>query len=200
MREHWLNDTNTFICGWYSDEDSLCDELVAHYEQTPDNDKYEGKFADGLVDKTKKDSHDIRLNPDDQLTQRYFDRILVPALEKYQQKYDRINESAGWAITTNPQLQHYAPGGGYHLWHSERDAWHNSTRWLVYMTYLNTVEEGGGTAFLHQDIEVKAEKGLTLFWPTDWTHTHRGIMAPKEDKWIVTGWYEWTERHLPSQK
>ena len=28
-----------------------------------------------------------------------------------------------------------------------------------------------------------------VIWPTDFTHTHRGIVAPKEEKWIATGWF-----------
>ena len=44
---------------------------------------------------------------------------------------------------------------------------------LVFMTYLNTVTDLGGTAFKYQNLEVQAEKGLTLIWPSDWTHTHK---------------------------
>ena len=33
------------------------------------------------------------------------------------------------------------------------------------------------------------EKGLTVIWPSEWTFTHRGIKAVKEDKYIITGWY-----------
>ena len=36
---------------------------------------------------------------------------------------------------------------------------------------------------------MKAEKGKTVIWPAEWTHTHRGIVAPKETKYIATGWY-----------
>ena len=34
-----------------------------------------------------------------------------------------------------------------------------------------------------------AKKGLTLIWPTDFTHTHRGMPSFKTEKEIVTGWY-----------
>jgi hypothetical protein len=56
------------------------------------------------------------------------------------------------------------------------------------MTYLNTVEEGGGTEFYHQKLTVSAEEGVTVIWPADWTFTHRGVVAPREEKIIVTGW------------
>jgi len=31
-----------------------------------------------------------------------------------------------------------------------------------------------------------------LIWPADWTHTHRGIVAPNEEKIIATGWLHLT--------
>ena len=60
------------------------------------------------------------------------------------------------------------------------------------MTYLNDVNIGGGTEFYHQKVTVLPEKGKTVIWPADWTHTHRGVAAPNEEKIIVTGWYNFT--------
>ena len=56
------------------------------------------------------------------------------------------------------------------------------------MTYLNDVEDGG-TEFKHQDITTPAEKGLTLIWPSGWTHVHRGQISNRKEKYIITGWY-----------
>ena len=57
------------------------------------------------------------------------------------------------------------------------------------MTYLNDIDDGGGTEFKLQEMKVKAEKGKTIIWPSDWTHTHRGIVSPSKEKYIVTGWW-----------
>ena len=71
-------------------------------------------------------------------------------------------------------------------------------RHLVWMTYLNDIEEGGETEFYYQKLKVKPRKGLTLIWPVDWTHTHRGIGATEEEKIILTGWFsfEKPQRYL----
>ena len=37
-------------------------------------------------------------------------------------------------------------------------------------------------------IKLKPKKGLTVIWPAEWTHTHRGIASMTQDKYIVTGW------------
>ena len=57
------------------------------------------------------------------------------------------------------------------------------------MTYLNDIEDGGETEFFYQKLKVKPQKGLTLIWPVDWTHTHRGVPSMTEEKIIATGWY-----------
>ena len=41
-----------------------------------------------------------------------------------------------------------------------------------------------------QKYNMKPEKGLLLFWPSDFTHTHRGNPPLKETKYIMTGWVE----------
>ena len=55
------------------------------------------------------------------------------------------------------------------------------------MTYLNNVPDAG-THFKYQHIKTPAEKGLTLIWPSDFTHTHKGEISKKEEKYIITGW------------
>jgi len=86
-------------------------------------------------------------------------------------------------------IQHYKKGQGFYQWHYERMA-NVETNWrrsLVFMTYLNDVEDGG-TEFLNQECEVRARKNLTLIWPADWTHTHRGVISQTKEKTIITGW------------
>jgi len=60
------------------------------------------------------------------------------------------------------------------------------------MTYLNTIENGG-TEFYHQKIKIPCQKGLTLIWPSAWTHLHRGVINKLKEKTIITGWYVFYE-------
>ena len=76
--------------------------------------------------------------------------------------------------------------------HCERNERGNN-RHLVFMTYLNDVEDKGETEFVLQNLKVKAEKGKTVIWPSDWTHTHRGIISPTQEKYIVTGWFSFVD-------
>ena len=46
---------------------------------------------------------------------------------------------------------------------------------------------------LNRVLKIKPKKGLSLVWPADWTFTHRGNSAPSEEKYIVTGWFNYLE-------
>ena len=66
--------------------------------------------------------------------------------------------------------QKYEKGvGGYHHWHSEiypRDrACETLHRVLLFMFYLNTVDDGGETAFWHQNRAIKPQKGRMVVAP-----------------------------------
>jgi hypothetical protein len=94
--------------------------------------------------------------------------------------------------TLSRTYRYYPPSGGYKTYHTERTGRGEpeGSRHLVFMTYLNDVDDGGGTEFYHQGpLVVQPKKGLTLIWPADWTFTHRGVPSPTQEKAIVTGWF-----------
>ena len=111
-------------------------------------------------------------------------------IDAYLDKYVEAMPNSKIGFREGHNIQHYKKGGGYKIYHSERSIMDpvQLSRHLVYMTYLNDVESGGETEFLFQKLKIKPRKGLTLIWPTDWTHTHRGIPSNEEEKMIVTGW------------
>ena len=65
-------------------------------------------------------------------------------------------------------------------------------RVLAWMLYLNDVDEGGETEFLYQHVRFKPKRGDFLVWPGGFTHTHRGNPPISNDKYICTGWVEWS--------
>ncbi len=89
--------------------------------------------------------------------------------------------------------QRYTAGeGGYPYWHSEvypqhphNDALH---RILLFMFYLNDVEEGGETEFIYQNKSIKPKAGTMVIAPAYFTHTHRGNITVSNDKYILTSW------------
>lgn len=82
--------------------------------------------------------------------------------------------------------------GGYPHWHSEQfpQNGHNEAlhRVVLYMFYLNDVEEGGETEFYYQQRKISPRKGTMVIAPAGFTHTHRGNKPVSGDKYIATSW------------
>lgn len=87
------------------------------------------------------------------------------------------------------RLQKTMPGEGYHVWHYEADK--NCTRLCAWSLFLNNVEQGGETEFLHQHKRYNASVGDILIWPANYTHTHRGNTPLTNEKYLLTGWIEY---------
>lgn len=172
------------------DDLSLCDELIDHYNSIPVENKNKGDYnknGKNIVDTDVKDSLDCILDGQTDVGYKYGNH-LNSCIAQYIDKYPDCNTCTEWGIVENVRMQYYVPGGGFKIFHTER-ASKNNDRHLVFMTYLNDIDDGGGTEFKLQEMKVKAEKGKTVIWPSDWTHTHRGIVSPSKEKYIVTGWW-----------
>ncbi|WP_419147301.1 2OG-Fe(II) oxygenase [Pseudoalteromonas 'SMAR'] len=91
------------------------------------------------------------------------------------------------------QAQRYQVNkGGYPYWHSEVYPQHDHNealhRVLLFMFYLNDVEEGGETEFYYQNRKIAPKRGSMVIAPGYFTHTHRGNMPISNDKYILTSW------------
>lgn len=175
-------------------DDYICDDLIEYHKNNTEH-KFIGhvvnEHGQTVIDKTLKDSIDVQFYrcSNNSTIIKYFEAIHA-ACSEYTMKYDLNNYDA---FFTN-LIQYYPKNGGFKKWHNERNSFGDSkniiaNRGLVYMTYLNTVEDQGETEFKYQKLKIKPEKGKSLIWPTDFTHTHRGIPSPTEEKWIATGWF-----------
>jgi hypothetical protein len=196
--EHECNKLNNFIAGWYDPVMfEFSDELLEYYHNSPNKKSGVTRKVNGELDYSQKSkvSTEVYLELNDPFTQQYVD-ILQRSVIQYIHKYPWCNKFSAWAITQSINLQHYKPSEGFLSWHTERsfNVEPSVSRHLVFMTYLNDVTDEGETAFFHQDIKIKPEKGLTVIWPADWTFVHKGITSSSQDKFIATGWYNFIKR------
>ena len=191
MKPHIVNDLNNFIAGWTHDDTAICDEIIDYFKNSPR--KTAGSIGRNVVDTTVKDCVDCDIT-DLNLRNRYLN-FLQNTVNQYIEKYPLCNYYAPWSTIENFNIQWYLPNTAYYAWHTERcnkmEPIHS--RHLVFMTYLNTVTDNGETEFFHQNLKIKPEKGLTLIWPADWTFTHRGVASPTQEKYIVTGWFNFLQ-------
>jgi len=87
------------------------------------------------------------------------------------------------------KIQKTLPTEGYHVWHIEHgQGFDMEPRAFVFSIYLNDVEEGGETEFLHFSKRVKPKKGRIVIWPAGFPYLHRGNPPLSGEKYILTSW------------
>ena len=190
MKPHKINTLNNFMAAWYIKPD-VCDKLIDFYEAHPNKEK--GSISKGEsrgVDLSYKNCMEVYLEVENIELQPYLSE-LIKVTEKYKKKYIYCDkQQAAWSFERVIKIQKYLPKEAYFSWHYERvgDSQTNK-RNLVFTTYLNDVKDKGETDFYYQKLKIQPRKGLTLIFPAEWTHTHRGLTSTKDTKYIITGWY-----------
>ena len=190
-----LTNVPQFFHAQFIEDLSLCDNLVHYFRSNPD------QWLDGIaygMTKTGEDSGKVSTdiycssaNKDPDINE--FVRQLQIVVDKYIELYPRSNCTVSWNLEPF-NIQRYGPGEGFLKWHCERSIANEPSvsRHLAFMMYCNTIEDGGGTEFWHQDWISKSEKGKIVIFPTDWTATHRGLPC-EEEKIILTGWFNFAK-------
>jgi hypothetical protein len=107
-------------------------------------------------------------------------------IQKYQNGMRQFDQLGIYTL----KVQKTTPGQGYHIWHHECGKRITANRVLAFTVYLNDVEDGGETEFIHQSTRVSPKMGRVAMWPAGFTHTHRGNPPLSGDKYIITGWVE----------
>jgi hypothetical protein len=166
----------------------LCQSIIAMYEQHPD--RHVGYVLDDDCEKKLmadvKSSTDLVIAPDG-VSAAVFEAIDVAvnqALEKIVAEVPALRLFPLW--WTGYKIQHYKKNEGYFKWHCDAIGPGVWERQLAMIIYLNTVEEGGETSFLKQDLQLKPIVGDAVFFPPFWTHPHCGEVPKSEDKYIIS--------------
>lgn len=186
----------TFIGSWIIDRPSLCDELIVYFEKHVERQK-QGLTSWG-VDLSIKDRADISIAPNEvrlpgnEPIEAYIDSLHKCYTDYLEQWPFLKNMGVNFEVGTF-NIGRYRKGQHFQQVHCERGSLATLHRVLAWMTYLNDVEDGGETYFSHYDVAIKPRKGLTLIWPAEWTHAHKGNLLRENLKYMITGWM-----HFPS--
>ena len=180
-----------FLYGEFIDT-KVCDEIISFFEKNK-NLQIRNDITNHSQDSFHKKSSQISFSKKD-----FFNIFpnysigLEKVLKEYQKKY--LYSSYGqnfYDIKEIIKVQKYEPNEGFYSWHYENTGYTEfKNRHLVFMTFLNSVKDGGAE-FLYQNKIIEAKKGYTIIWPSQWTHTHRGQISKNKKKYVVTGWYNY---------
>lgn len=185
-----------FVGSWKLQDTKICDELINYFENNTSQ-HAAGKAGDTLNAEVKS-STDLTIAPNDiqedqsSSFQQYF-KELNSMYDDYREQWPFLKKLIN-RIEIGPfNIQRYTEGQHFLGLHTERGGLSTLHRVFAWMTYLNDVDEGGSTFFSHYDLSVQPKKGLTLIWPAEWTHAHRGNAIEAGQKYIITGWMDFAE-------
>lgn len=180
-----------FIGSWAPDQQDLYDELVTYFELNKK--KQQKGLTGGGLDISIKSSTDIQIHPyeinlpENEVLRKYI-KTLYFCYKDYLLQWPFLGEIIEEVEIGSFNIQRYQAGEHFQKIHTERSSIATLHRILAWMTYLNDVEDGGTTFFQHYDLDIKPKKGLTLIWPAEWTHAHKGNILNTGSKYIITGW------------
>lgn len=171
---------------------SFCEEIIRYYELSHDIIR-SGCTAGGVQENIKKtqDVDIARYNRFFMIETKLREK-LHKAVDKY---FQGLPNRIGWyklsrkCIIPTIKLQRYTANEGFYVKHTDESE--DQDRILVFMWYLNDVDEGGETVFYAHDKEVlriKPKAGTLIIFPSTWTYPHCGLMPISSNKYICNGW------------
>ena len=181
----------------------LLKEEVDQYIEYFDNCQRCGMTADrysseGVSNHLKSDDsvvlnelHSIKILNTPGVSRHFLEKFWSTAYPVYNDTFGILKESANHKINYL-KMQKTGIGQGYHSWHFETQDIPSSNRLLAFICYLNDVHEGGETEFLYYPKRIKSKTGRLIIFPTSFTHTHRGNPPISNEKYIITGWVEYS--------
>ena len=191
-----------FIGSWTMSPLSICDELITYFELNKDKHK-PGLIGNGQ-NLSAKNTTDITIRPKDmrlpgnEVFEKYM-RSLYSCYTEYVIEWPFLTTFAENLHVGSFNLQRYTSGQHFQETHTERSSISSLHRVFAWMTYLNDVDlkDGGSTFFSHYDLEIQPRKGLTIIWPAEWTHAHKGNVLKIGSKYIITGWMHFPNNSNP---
>lgn len=176
-----------------------CDKIIEYFEWCSNNNRTWGRPDPSL----RKKDDSTSLNPLSVSEIEFASVNMVDLIDEfnrcfwdtcykdYTDTYDTLNNYSNHTIYSY-KVQKTLPGGGYHVWHCENGDKHFSDRIGTYILYLNDVAEGGETEFLYCNRRIAPKKGRLVIFPANYPWTHRGNPPLSGEKYIMTGWTEFS--------
>ena len=176
---------------WISEED--CKKAIQHFDE---REKFHGVFDRQHHEATPKTMKQDKAIFAEESNMEMWMGDLKSLMDSYNETFQHyIVETDAKTVYDKPffftkiKIQKTLPTQGYHLWHIEHgEGFYNEPRAFVYTVYLNDVEAGGETEFLHQSIRVKPKTGRIVIWPAGFPYVHRGNPPLSGEKYILTSW------------
>ena len=170
--------------------DEFCQSLIAKFESKPELLRQNGSIVRAGLEESNWVELDIG---------RYSDAdtrdVFLETIKKYKEQYEKDCQ----IVPALPDAQKYAELiiKRYNANSNEKFQPHYDSvgptagRYLVFLWYLNDVEEGGETEFMDLGISVKPKAGTMLIFPPYWMYRHEAHIPITNPKYILSTYAMW---------
>jgi len=192
-----INTISHFIGSWFINDSSL-EKIVEYFNLSHENQK-PGRVINGSIDKTKKDCMELLVKPkeiDEKKLNFFIDYLkeLRICYKDYIEQWGYIENNSEQIYIGSIKIEKFLMSGHSKEYNCDRSDINSSHKSLSWITFLNNVEKGEGEMkFKNFDYPIQPRKGLTLIWPSDWTHAYNQEVVKTQDKFIISGNIQFTE-------
>jgi len=106
-------------------------------------------------------------------------------LERYNKDIGLTIALPNSPVTAELRMKRYRPGQSEQFELHFDAIYEKANRYVVYLWYLNDVDDGGETRFPRLDYVVRPKAGRLLMFPPYWMYQHEGAPPRSGDKYIV---------------
>lgn len=138
---------------------------------------------EGIADSSRRSNSVTSIDPFDFRCPdllRQFTKVIWHYLDDYAQRY-----GTGFSGVEPVNVNRYGPGEFYGP-HSDDGPGHN--RIISALVYLNTIEFGGETEFIYQDVSVSPREGRLVIFPSNYAYTHAAHPPTSGIKYSAAVW------------
>ena len=179
-----------FIGSWIIDNSELMENIVDYFNSNHE----EHKFANSDSSKTnneEKDFIELALLPKKIKRDRVkiFEDYINSLVDCYVDYQNQWNYTKKWSRVHigSFTIKKFLVSGHHKTFHNDKKDINTSHKLFSWITFLNDVNETGSLEFENFNISIQPKKGLTLIWPSEWTHSFRHTETIKEEKFIIDG-------------
>ena len=168
----------------------FCSQIIVYFENEPSAQERNGKtFRSGLAESSWLE-RDLS-----GLTAFNFTNVMTNCFRHYKGIYEKecgIKPPLPAPASMAPWIvKRYDPGGEDRFQPHYDSVADVSDRYMVFLWYLNAVEDGGETRFVDLDIDTRPETGRLLIFPPYWMYRHAGMAPVSGPKYILSTYPLW---------
>ncbi len=130
-----------------------------------------------------------------QCTEFNFRNVVLNCLRHYKSVYEKdcgIRPALPEPLDLAPLIvKRYDPGGTDRFQPHYDAIGPVASRYMVFLWYLNDVDQGGETEFVDLGIKSAARKGKLLMFPPYWMYRHAGLPPVSNPKYILSTYPLW---------